>query len=59
MTRDVTAPQMRAAADMLREAQDADMALDRRSLTDVRHVHVLADELTAVFNAESHLELGA
>lgn len=53
------APHMRAAADLLRAAQDAGMALDRRSLTDVWQVHMSADELTAVFTAESQVELGA
>ncbi len=59
MTRDVTAPQMRAAADMLREAQDAGMGLDRRSLSSVWQVHMSADELASVYTAESRLELSA
>jgi hypothetical protein len=47
MTREAVAPHQRAAADLLRAAQDAGMALDRRSLTDLWHVHMSADELTA------------
>lgn len=35
------------------------MTLDRRGLTDVWQVHMPADELAAVFTAESQLELGA
>jgi hypothetical protein len=57
MTREAVAPHQRGAADLLRAAQDAGMALDRRSLTDVWQVHMSADELTAVFTADSQLEV--
>jgi hypothetical protein len=52
------APQMRAAADMLRAAQESGMALDRRPLLDRWNPGMTADELVAIYTAPSRLDLG-
>ena len=52
------APQMRAAADLLRGAQDAGMELDRGVLRDTWDVHMTSDELASVYTSESELLLG-
>lgn len=52
------APQMRAAAQMLREVQDAGVELDRAVLRDTWDVHMSTEELTSVYTAESVLTLG-
>jgi len=52
------APQMKAAAHLLREAQDAGMDLDRGVLRDTWHVHMTSDQLTSIYTRESELVLG-
>ena len=52
------APQMRAAADLLREAQEAGMELDRGVLRDTWDVHMTSDELASAYTSESELLLG-
>ena len=49
---------MRAAADLLREAQDAGMELDRGVLRETWDVHMTGDELASVYTSESELLLG-
>lgn len=52
------APQMKAAADLLREAQEAGMELDRAQLRDTWEIHMTAEAIAAVYTAESELVLG-
>lgn len=52
------APQMKAAAAMLREARDAGMELDRAQLRDAWDVRMSSDELVALYVADSVLVLG-
>jgi hypothetical protein len=52
------APQMRAAAELLRQAQDSGMELDRARLRDAWAVRMSEAELAAVYGAESELRLG-
>jgi hypothetical protein len=52
------APQMKAAAEMLRDAQEAGLELDRVTLRDVWHVRMSPAELASVYSANSSLVLG-
>ena len=52
------APQMKAAAEILRETQEAGVTLDRASLRDVWHLRMTREELAAIYTAESTLVLG-
>lgn len=52
------APQMKAAADLLREAQEAGMQLNRGVLRDTWDVHMTRDELASVYTSQSELLLG-
>ncbi|MDQ1250843.1 MAG: hypothetical protein QG597_5223 [Actinomycetota bacterium] len=47
--------QVRAAAELLAEAQSADMELDRARLLDAWDVHVTPQRLTSFYAAESEL----
>lgn len=58
MYRRFFAPQIKAAADMLREAREAGVELDRAALRDLWHVRMTRDELAAIYTAESTLVLG-
>lgn len=51
------APQMRAAAELLRQAQEAGVELDRTRLRDAWAVRMSETELAAVYAAESELRL--
>jgi len=52
------APSMRAAAALLREAQQSGMDLDRAMLRDTWDVHMTRNELASVYATESELLLG-
>lgn len=52
------APQMKAAADLLRAAREAGMELDRAQLRDTWDIHMSADSIAAIYMAESELLLG-
>ena len=52
------APQLAAAAVLLREARDSGVELDRAALRDTWDVRMTAAELASVYSAESELVLG-
>lgn len=52
------AAQIRAAADLLRNAHDAGIALDRNTLRDTWDIHMTPDELASIYTAESELSSG-
>jgi hypothetical protein len=52
------APQMRAAAQLLREVQESGMTLDRSQLRDIWVLDLPAQDLAAVYSATSELAVG-
>jgi hypothetical protein len=52
------APQMRAAAELLRQAEAAGLGLDRARWHDVWSVRVTDADLDAIYGADSELRLG-
>jgi|GEM_PF-1294893 len=52
------APQMKSAAELLREASESGMELNRGLLRDVWHVDLTHDQLRAIYSAQSEVLLG-
>jgi len=52
------APQMKAAAELLREASESGMELNRGLLRDVWHVDLTQAQLRSIYTAESEVLLG-
>ena len=52
------APQMRAAAQLLREAHESGMTLDRSQLRDIWVLDLPAQDLADVYSAASELAVG-
>lgn len=52
------APQMKAAADLLRETQAAGVEINRSRIRDVWYPQIGADEMRSVYAASSELMLG-
>lgn len=52
------AHQVSAAANVLREAREAGVELDRAQLRDTWDVHMSAESIASIYLAESELEIG-
>ena len=52
------ATQMKAAADLLRTAHTAGLALDRHVLRDTWDIHMSREDLISLYTSESELSLG-
>jgi hypothetical protein len=52
------ASQMKAAADLLRNAQTAGIALDRTTLRDTWDIHMTPEDIRSLYASESELSLG-